>query len=148
MYSGVHSICFSPGHFVKKKIEECASSLLSHVLDMPAGSGGDGMKWGRRCDRFHFVLIPLPDLRKDGPPSKIQMLKKIRKIRRAALKAESLERQQNLAKGGRAARYQCLLGFAALGLLVVFLVHHSCDTWIESLTVTVIAFVIGFGCVL
>ena len=109
--------------------------------------GCDGMKWGR-CDRFHFVLMPLPDLWKDGPPLKIQMLKKIRKIRRAALKAESLERQQNLAKGGRAARYHRLLGFAALGLLVIFLFHHSCDTWIESLTVTVIAFVIGSGCVL
>lgn len=84
-------------------------------------------------------------LRKVTPPSKIQMLKKIRKVRRAALKAEVIERQ-NMSKARRWQVYQRVLLLGVVGLGVAFLTHHSCDTWIESLTITVIAFVIAIGC--
>ena len=113
-----------------------------------ADSQKGSSRWRHRKRRMSSFEDERAMLRKAGPPSKIQMLKNIRKIRRAALKAETLERQNATGRGGRSAQYQRLLGLALLAVVVVFFVHHSCDTWIESLTVTVIAFVVAFGCVL
>ena len=105
-------------------------------------------RWRHQKRRMSSFEDERAMLRMAGPPSKIEMLKKIRKIRRAALKAESLDKQNTAARGGRFAHYHRLIGLAFLSVVIVFFVHHSCDTWIESLTVTVIGFVIAFGFVL